>query len=107
MLATIRAESPLAAFQAVMLPMSEQMINSAGAGVAEGVGANRKSDDEKLRTTPVGSPPGMWTVCELGLSVVGAFLGELTSCAVLDPLLTTHIMGAEWVNAQGLESSGS
>src|SRR5438045_2674565 len=90
MLATFCDAVPLAAFQAVMFPVKEEKMKFAAAGAPPPGGMIWKSFVE-FATAPVGSPPGITTVCGLGLSTTGAPpTSPRISWVVLVPLFTTQ-----------------
>src|ERR1700749_5078137 len=80
-------------FQPVMLPVIEAKRKRAEQGAEAQAPGSTKSVVEGLATVPVGSPPGIVTVCVpgRGFSTTGAPLtSPRMSCAVLVPLLATQ-----------------
>src|SRR5437667_12458706 len=98
---------PSAAIQALMLPVIESKIKSAGAGLPAG-GATTKSL-VALATAPVGRPPGMVIVCGLALRTTGLpETSPLMSCVVVVPLFATQKgLVPRVVIPHGLTSRGS
>src|SRR5215210_6105944 len=95
--------------QPVMLPVIEAKRKLAPHGAAAQAPGRTNSDATGLPTVPVGGPPGIVTVCGLGLSVTGAPpTSPRISCVVLVPLLATQ-KGLDAVSEipQGLTSRGS
>src|SRR6185369_9240755 len=78
--------------QPTMLPVIEAKRKFAPHGALAHAPGRTNSVDTGLATVPVGSPPGIVTVCGLVLSVKGAPDGTSPrmSCVVLVPLLATH-----------------
>src|SRR5687767_7786498 len=96
--------------QPVMLPVIEAKRKLAPHGAAAQGPGRTNSPATGLATVPVGRPPGMVTVCGLGLSVTGAPGGTSPrmSCVVLVPLLVTQKgLLAVSESPHGLTSSGS
>src|SRR5438046_1590660 len=90
MLTTICAAAPLAPFHAVMFPVMESKMKLAAAGMPPPGGVIWKSI-VVFATTPVGRPPGMFTVDGLGLSTTGVPLtSPLISWVVVVPLFATQ-----------------
>src|SRR5687768_11200016 len=95
--------------QPVMLPVMEAKRKLAPHGAAAHGPGRTNSVATLLATVPVGSPPGMVTVCGFGLRTTGAPpTSPRMSCVVLVPLLATQ-KGLEAVSESphGLTSSGS
>src|SRR5215212_8217540 len=94
--------------QPTMLPVMEAKRKLAPHGAAAHAPGRTNSVATGLATVPVGSPPGMVTVCGLGLSVAGMLLVSRISCVVLVPLLATQkgLLAVSEI-PHGLTSSGS
>ncbi len=76
--------------QPVMLPVIEAKRKLAPHGALAQAPGNRKSVATPLATVPVGNPPGMVTVCGLGLRTTGApETSPRISCVV--PVSYTHL----------------
>src|SRR3954471_10914256 len=77
--------------QPVMLPVMEAKRKFAPHGALAQAPGRTNSVETGLETVPVGSPPGMVTVCGLALSTTGAPpTSPRMSCVVLVPLLATQ-----------------
>src|ERR1044072_6462214 len=78
--------------QPAMLPVMEAKRKFAPHGAAAQGPGRTNSAAAGVATGPVGRPPGMCTVCGLGLSTTGPALGvsPRMSCVLLVPLLATQ-----------------
>src|SRR5688572_7689860 len=95
--------------QPVMLPVMEAKRKLAPHGAAAHGPGRTNSVATLLATVPVGSPPGMVTVCGFGLRTTGAPpTSPRMSCVVLVPLLATQKgLVAVSDSPHGLTSRGS
>src|SRR4051795_13459913 len=77
--------------QPTMLPVIEANRKFAPHGTLAQAPGRTNSVETGLETVPVGSPPGIVTVCGLALSTTGAPpTSPRMSCVVLVPLLATQ-----------------
>src|SRR5438874_2689926 len=96
-------------FQPAMLPVIEAKRKRATHGGEAHEPGRTKSVADGFATVPVGRPPGMVTVCGLGLRTTGAPpTSPRMSCDVLVPLLVTQNgLDAVAVMPHGFTSNGS
>src|SRR3954468_11230189 len=95
--------------QPVMLPVIEAKRKFAPHGALAQAPGSTNSVATGLETVPVGRPPGMVTVCGLGVRATGAPpTSPRMSCVVRVPLLATQKgLDEVAVMPHGLTSSGS
>src|SRR6188768_186242 len=94
----------------MMFPVIEAKRKFAPHGALAHAPGRTNSDATGFATVPVGSPPGMVTVCGLGFSTTGAPLGTSPrmSWVVLVPSFATQNgLDAVIEMPQGLTSNGS